>query len=114
MNKKSNQDQSRLEPPQYASNASPPANEAERQRPLRAMLSSRQAEIAQLVAQGLSDKEIGNALNLTEGTVGWHLNQMFLRCHVHSRTALTARFFVEHSAYPPTLRSKDTPNERQG
>jgi two-component system nitrate/nitrite response regulator NarL len=56
-----------------------------------AALSPRQAEIVELVAMGLSDKEIGRRLHLAEETVGWHLKKIFLKWGVHSRTALASR-----------------------
>jgi DNA-binding NarL/FixJ family response regulator len=63
------------------------------------MLSPRQTEIAELVAQGLSDKEIGNRLHMTEGTVGQHLNKIYLKWHIHSRTGLAVRFLQEEPPY---------------
>jgi orotate phosphoribosyltransferase-like protein len=66
-------------------------------------------ELRQLVARGLSDKEIGNKLGMTEGTVGWQLKKIFLKWQVHSRVELTVRFLREtapqrrHLNYtPPT------------
>ena len=59
MNKKSNPNQNKPEPAQFSNSASPSGNGDEKQKPVHAMLSPRQAQIAQLVAQGLSDKEIG-------------------------------------------------------
>jgi DNA-binding NarL/FixJ family response regulator len=83
-----------------------PSKGAKGQRPQSAMLSPRQTEIAQLVARGLTDKEIGSKLQMTEGTVGWHLNQIFLKWQVHSRVALTVRFLQET---PPKRMASDSP-----
>ncbi|HEY3760931.1 MAG TPA: LuxR C-terminal-related transcriptional regulator [Verrucomicrobiae bacterium] len=60
-------------------------------------LSPRQLEIARLIAAGLTDKEIANQLHLTEGTVGWHLEEIFHKWGVHSRVALAIRFTREQN-----------------
>jgi len=65
-----------------------------------AELSPRQTEVVQLVAQGLSDKQIGNRLGLTEGTVGWYLNRIFVKWQVHSRVEVALRFQQEMSPKP--------------
>ena len=77
-----------------------PAKRTRERKPQNATLSPRQIEIARLVARGLTDKEIGNQLRMTEGNVGWHLKQVFLKWQIHSRTALAARFIQE--TLPPT------------
>jgi len=64
------------------------------------LLSPRQAEIARLVAHGLTDKEIGNELHLNEGTVGSHLKRIFLKWQLHSRAGLAARFIKETPPQP--------------
>ena len=92
MNKKTNPTQSKPEPAQFSNSASPSGNGDEKQKPVHAMLSPRQFQVAELVAQGLSDKEIGSALNLSEDTIGWHLKEIFCRCRVHSRAALAVCF----------------------
>jgi two-component system nitrate/nitrite response regulator NarL len=51
---------------------------------------ARQREIVQLVAQGLSTKEIARRLNITEGTVKLRLRKLYDRVGVRNRTALTA------------------------
>jgi len=67
----------------------------------RTELSPRQTEIVRWVAQGLSDREIGNKLALTEETVGWHLKNIFLKRGVHARAALVAHFLQEISPMRP-------------
>ncbi|MDW8355674.1 MAG: response regulator transcription factor [Bryobacterales bacterium] len=49
-------------------------------------LSSRERQVLELVAQGLSNKEIGDALGISEATVKWHLNIIFSRLNVSDRT----------------------------
>ena len=60
-----------------------------------ASLSSRQTEIARMVALGLSDKEIANELGLAEGTVGQYLKAIFQKRRIHSRAALASLFHLE-------------------
>ena len=49
-------------------------------------LSAREMEILRLVAKGHSNKQIGAALGITEGTVKWHINIILSRLHVSDRT----------------------------
>lgn len=51
-------------------------------------LTSREREIALLVAEGLSNKRIAMLLNVTEGTVKIHLHNVFAKLEVSNRTAL--------------------------
>lgn len=53
-------------------------------------MTTREREIALLVASGLSNKEIARNLNLTEGTVKVHLNRIYQKASVNNRTALAA------------------------
>jgi non-specific serine/threonine protein kinase len=53
-------------------------------------LSSREREVAQLVARGLSNREIADALVLTERTVESHLTHIFAKLELRSRSQLTA------------------------
>lgn len=54
-------------------------------------LTDRQAQILQLVAEGRTNKEIGDALNITEGTVKLHVNRIFYKLGVRSRAAAAAK-----------------------
>lgn len=54
-------------------------------------LSDRELEILNLVAQGLSNSAIARELVLTSGTVKWHVNNIFGKLDVHSRTQAVAR-----------------------
>ena len=49
-------------------------------------LSAREAEILGLIVKGLTNKEIATELNITVGTVKWHLNSLFARLNVADRT----------------------------
>jgi DNA-binding CsgD family transcriptional regulator len=54
-------------------------------------LSPRQAEVLQRVCSGLSSKEIGRELGLTERTVKDHLSLVYARLGVNSRAEAVAR-----------------------
>jgi DNA-binding NarL/FixJ family response regulator len=62
--------------PTAAASAAPDANG----------LTSREAEILMLLAQGLSNKEIANKANISAGTVRNHLEHIFKKLHVRCRT----------------------------
>ena len=51
-------------------------------------LSNREAEVADLVTRGLSNKEIGNMLFITEKTVKFHLANIYTKMNVKSRAQL--------------------------
>jgi len=86
--------------PAQKPNGIQPARSIQGQKPQFPALSPRQAEIAELVAQGLSDKEIGNKLNMTEETVGWHLKRILLKWQLRSRAGLASRFVQKASPQP--------------
>ena len=51
-----------------------------------ASLTSRQLQILPLLADGMPNKSIAEALGLTEGTVKQHLKELFKRLNSHNRT----------------------------
>lgn len=51
-----------------------------------ATLTSRQLEILPLLAEGMQNKQIADALNVTEGTVKQHLKDLFRRLNARNRT----------------------------
>jgi len=65
-------------------------------------LTSRQIEIAILISQGLSNKEVSRQLNLAEGTVKLHLHNIYTRIGLRNRTALTV-FALRNMRYGRTL-----------
>lgn len=54
-------------------------------------LTPREAEILSLIARGSSNQEIADCLVLSVGTVKGHINHIFNKLDVHSRTAAVAR-----------------------
>jgi DNA-binding NarL/FixJ family response regulator len=52
------------------------------------VLSAREREIATLVAQGLSNKEISRKTGISDGTVKIHLHNVYRKLNVANRTAL--------------------------
>jgi DNA-binding NarL/FixJ family response regulator len=49
-------------------------------------LTSRQLQILPLLADGMPNKQIADALGVTEGTVKQHLKELFKRLHTRNRT----------------------------
>jgi two-component system, NarL family, response regulator len=56
------------------------------ERPPHSQLSPRELEVLALIADGLSNKEIGQRLGITEATVKWHVNIILGRLGVADRT----------------------------
>jgi len=52
----------------------------------RSALSPRELEILRLIVKGRDNQEIAEALNITRGTVKWHVNIILRRLDVHDRT----------------------------
>ena len=62
--------------------------------PLREILSARELEVANLVAEGLTNADIGKQLKISPRTVATHLANIYERLDIHSRAAL-ARYVAE-------------------
>lgn len=60
-------------------------------------LSPREFEVARLVAEGMTNAEIGKKLSISPATVGRHLSNVYERLDIHSRAAL-ARYVTNPSA----------------
>ena len=58
--------------------------------PQRPPVTRRELEILQLVAEGLSNKEIGKKLSITEGTVKNHVHNALEKLHMENRIQATA------------------------
>ncbi len=53
-------------------------------------LTDREREIVHLVCAGLSNKDVGRQLNLSDGTIKVHLHHIFEKLAIRNRTALAA------------------------
>ncbi len=60
-------------------------------------LTAREREVAALVADGLSNREISDRLFVTEKTVETHLASIFAKLGVRSRTEVAPRLEGEHA-----------------
>ena len=54
----------------------------------RETLTARESDVLRLIAQGLSNKQIGNRLHLTEGTVKGYVSQILSKLHLDDRTQI--------------------------
>ena len=64
-------------------------------------LTSREREILLALAEGLSNKDVGRRLNLSEGTVKVHLHNIFQKLGVKTRTALVVLAHTEYASVGP-------------
>jgi DNA-binding CsgD family transcriptional regulator/GAF domain-containing protein len=62
------------------------------------VLSAREQEIAELVSQGLTTKEIAARAFITENTVKQHLKRIFAKTDVHNRAELMQRIWTARGA----------------
>jgi len=72
--------------------------EAERRRHPVPQLTPRQRDLLRLVAAGHTNTQIARRLGITEGTVRTHLENIYERLHVSSRTAAVTRAFPDRAA----------------
>jgi DNA-binding NarL/FixJ family response regulator len=56
-------------------------------------LTTRESEILELLAEGLTNKEIAHKANISPGTVRIHLEHIFKKLHVRCRTEAAAKYF---------------------
>lgn len=59
-------------------------------------LTRREQEILALIAQGYHNKEIADRLDISANTVSNHLQHIYEKLHVQSRTAAAAKFFAKY------------------
>jgi RNA polymerase sigma factor (sigma-70 family) len=70
-------------------------------KPLIRTLTPRQRQIALLVCDGLSNKQLGEQLNLTEGTIKVHLHKIYRKLGVRNRTALSTLTIASRAFLKP-------------
>ena len=73
--------------------------DAERRRRGAPLLTPRQWELLRLVAGGHTNAQIGRRLGVSEGTVRKHLENIYSRLQVSSRTAAVTRAFPGQAAW---------------
>jgi two-component system nitrate/nitrite response regulator NarL len=61
-----------------------------------AVLTDRERQIMKLVSAGLSNKEIGRRLKITDGTIKVHLHHIFQKLEISNRTVLAAIAISQH------------------
>lgn len=66
------------------------AEEGERKSIKSDLLTEREIELLQLVAQGLSNKAIAQQLNISENTVKYHMKNIFQKTNFQNRTEVAA------------------------
>jgi DNA-binding CsgD family transcriptional regulator len=71
------------------------------------LLSPREHEIARMVADGCTNKEIASVLEISSWTVSTHLRRIFSKLDVTTRAAMVARLVDPGVALRPVLRPTD-------
>ena len=62
------------------------------------LLTERERQIVRLVSEGLSNKEVGRQLNVSDGTIKVHLHHIYQKLAISNRTALAALAFCQHDS----------------
>jgi len=60
----------------------------EQERCAQTVLTERERQIIELVSEGLSNKQVGRRLDLSEGTIKVHLHHIYQKLAINNRTAL--------------------------
>jgi DNA-binding CsgD family transcriptional regulator len=85
--------------------------DAERRRHPVPRLTPRQRELLRLLAAGHTNTQIARRLGISEGTVRTHLENMYGRLGVSSRTAAVTRAFPQDDAGPAVRRPASGPRD---
>jgi len=64
------------------------------------MLTKREAEVVQLVSQGLPNRAVAGELGVREGTVKIHLHNIYRKLRVPNRTGLILSSIAERQNSP--------------
>ncbi|HEU4421606.1 MAG TPA: helix-turn-helix transcriptional regulator, partial [Pilimelia sp.] len=65
-----------------------------------AHLTARELQVARLVAEGMTNRQVGEALYLSPKTVGIHLSRVYAKLGVSRRAALAARLARHLPGHP--------------
>ena len=77
------------------------------------VLTDRERQIMRLVSEGLSNKEIGRRLNITDGTIKVHLHNIFQKLEINNRTVLATLAIAREEASSALLEN-ESPRGRRG
>jgi len=78
-------------------------------RPPASGLTPTERRVADLIAQGRSNREVARAMFVTENTVQTHARHIFQKLGVRSRTELAARLLATSSSTRPASRAAAQP-----
>jgi two-component system nitrate/nitrite response regulator NarL len=78
------------QPPAPTADPAPPPARSDTPLPSLARLTEREREIAHMVSEELSNREIGQRLNISEGTIKVHLHHIYDKLAIGNRAALAA------------------------
>ena len=87
------------------------------------VLTDREHQIMCLVSEGLSNKEIGRRLNISDGTIKVHLHHIYQKLEISNRTELAALAMSQTEISSPPRKIKfpdnkadisDIPTQRRG
>jgi two-component system, NarL family, nitrate/nitrite response regulator NarL len=70
------------------------------------VLTGREHQIMCLVSQGLSNKEIGRRLNISDGTIKVHLHHIYEKLEISNRTALAALAISQNETSSPPMENQ--------
>lgn len=65
------------------------------------VLTERERQIMHLVSEGLSNKEVGRQLKISDGTIKVHLHHIYRKLAISNRTALAALAFSHQDGVSP-------------
>ena len=77
------------------------------------VLTERERQIMRLVSGGLSNKEIGRQLNITDGTIKQHLHHIYQKLEISNRTVLATLAMLHNDSVGVPLENED-PRIRSG
>lgn len=77
------------------------------------VLTDRERQIMRLVSEGLSNKEIGRRLNITDGTIKVHLHNIFQKLEINNRTVL-ATLAISRDDTPGGVLENESSRGRRG